>query len=431
VDDAPQVCSVAVVVPHPTTTAVLCMAGLGFRLPLLDVVCETPGDPTAVDLVRALSLAFDQPVVLLRTIAVAWAENFDVTEMVVEIDALGVHPPAGCAWADVEPGLDGTSVEPAWAVPTFFAWLPERLGGWSARRPAWSRPGWFAEASAWITEQMRACGFRDPEPPRIHQLWGLSVVISAGSRDGTAFFKCSGEWFRSEPTLTRALASTSPSCFPEVLAVEAERGWLLMRDFGGRLLGDQPTTAWGAGLDALATVQRSWLGRTDELLAAGAAARPLEDLASWVADLDVEPDLLQACLRLAELSPGPTLVHGDLHPWNVAATDHGPLLFDWTDAAVSHPFLDLATYVTRTPHVDVRHHLTDRYLAHWDDLIAPAELAEAGRLALVVGSLYQARSYSQIVPTLHPADLGELADGEADWLARAVRRLKVGLHAGY
>jgi aminoglycoside phosphotransferase (APT) family kinase protein len=48
-----------------------------------------------------------------------------------------------------------------------------------------------------------------------------------------------------------------------------------------------------------------------------------------------------------------SLVHGDLHLGNVAKGPGGPLIFDWTDACVAHPFLDLATIRRGTGEVDV------------------------------------------------------------------------------
>ena len=202
--------------------------------------------------------------------------------------------------------------------------------------------------------------------------------------DGSAFFKCSAEIFRHEAVVTRALAERMPGAVPEVIAVDAEQGWLLMRDFGATSLGEQDQSLWSEGLVAHADIQQSWLGRTEELMALGLPNRKLSDLALQVeqlaedrtlmdrmpADLREQwlaaaPDLAKSCRRLDEIGPGPTLIHGDLHPWNVA---HGPgvtCVFDWSDAAVSHPFVDLATYVGRTDDSDVRRRLINTYVEAW------------------------------------------------------------------
>ena len=55
------------------------------------------------------------------------------------------------------------------------------------------------------------------------------------------------------------------------------------------------------------------------------------------------PRLLDACDRLAALGPGPTVMHGDFHPWNVLRADERIVVIDWSDAAMGHPFTELAT----------------------------------------------------------------------------------------
>jgi hypothetical protein len=192
----------------------------------------------------------------------------------------------------------------------------------------------------------------------------------------------------------------------------------------------------------MAELQRLWTGHTDELVAVGAQVRPLAALAAWVGSLRADeawldrldprtrtawqaavPELVDACGRLDDLGPSPTLVHGDLHPWNVAVDGGAVRVFDWTDAAVSHPFVDLATYVMRADADPMRARLRDVYLSRWADHMSAAELAEAGRLALVVGSLYQVQTYTELIPTLLPADLGSLRDGDLYWARRALTLL--------
>ena len=129
------------------------------------------------------------------------------------------------------------------------------------------------------------------------------------------------------------------------------------------------------------------------------------------------------------VGPGPTLVHGDLHPWNVA---HGPTttrVFDWTDAAVSHPFVDLATYVFRTKDESLRRRLVDAYVGAWAPVASEESLREAA-LGLVVGALYQVQSYRAILPTLMAdgADDG-LAGGDLHWIERSLARHERGLES--
>jgi hypothetical protein len=400
------------------------------------------------EVVRGVSRLVEAPVTLLRANAGAWNADFDATAMIVEIGAL-TREPRGFRWVLVSES-DVETVDPAWARDSMRSWTRERAAGWSDLRPQWSRPGWLAEAAQWMRRHMTAAGYVDPEVPRIHQLWGISVVLSAASHTGRAFLKCSGDRFRHEGRVTQALADRSPGYLPDVLAIEPDRGWMLMGDLDAPLLGDQPESAWALGLDALAALQQMWLGRSDELLAAGAEPRPLSQLADWVrgtpldaglmgrfapevhdAWLAAAPAMADACLTLDRTGPGPSLVHGDFHPWNVAAGQAGTRIFDWTDAAVGHPFLDLVTYIMRTSDPARRRQLLQRYLGLWSRHLSRHDLQAAGQLALVVGALHQAYNHWQLIPTVMPDDLAQLRDGDVQWLRRALDRLDHGIRGAY
>jgi hypothetical protein len=106
-------------------------------------------------------------------------------------------------------------------------------------------------------------------------------------------------------------------------------------------------------------------------------------------------------------------------------------IFDWTDACVAHPFLDLVTYIMRSNDMHVRTQLMDRYLGHWSEFVSKQHLREAGALALLVGALHQAHTYAQLIPTVMPDDLGALKGGDASWVRRALRRKSLGLEGPY
>ena len=93
------------------------------------------------------------------------------------------------------------------------------------------------------------------------------------------------------------------------------------------------------------------------------------------------------------------------------------------DAALSHPFVDLAPFVPRIPSSAVRHDAYDAYLAGWADHLPAAELEEAGRLGLAVRCLYVTRTYIEGLPTLMPGDAGALAGADIDWLGKTLDAL--------
>jgi fructosamine-3-kinase len=367
--------------------------------------------------------------------------------LMVEFDTLG-EAPAGWTWLDLDP-VAIARLEPQPVRAAVAAWARERADGWSPLRPQWSHPGWFAAASGWMVDSMAAQGSPALSAPRIHQLWGLSVVLGAPSQDGDFFFKCSADIFRHEALATHSLSARTPESVPEVVAVDAAQGWMLMRDFDAADLGDQDQSMWHEGLAAHARIQQRWLGSTDELVALGLPIRSLTDLSAWVEAmtddatllgripvdfhehwLAAAPALIRACQRLDELGPGPTLVHGDLHPWNVAYSPTTTRVFDWTDAAVSHPFVDLATYIFSTDDRGTRRRLVDAYASAWSTVSSEHVLREAMTLGLVVGALYQVQTYRALLPTLmrNGADDG-LAGSDLTWLKRSLMVHEEGLES--
>jgi hypothetical protein len=431
---------VSFLVPHPERVAVMVAdCGPPARLPTGSVADAEPHVP---EMLAAVDLLDPDRTVVLRTVMTS------DSALLLECDATGAAPAPGWAWLDLDAQVIAR-LEPETSRAAVTSWVRERADGWSPLRPAWSRPGWFARASTWMVEQMGAVGRPAVGAPRQHHLWGLSVILRAPSADGDVFFKCPVDLFRREAALTHALARLMPDVMPEVLAVDAQQGWLLMRDLGAPELGEQEESLWYQGIVTHAGLQRSMLSRTDELVRLGLPVRSLAGLAAWVEQLGADtallermpaelrerwlttsPALIESCLRLDAIGPGPSLVHGDFHPWNVVHGRGTTRVFDWSDAAVSHPFVDLATYVFRTEDISKRRELVDAYVAAWSTGGSDDSLREAAALGLVVGALYQVKSYRALLPTLmgNRAD-DDMADADLDWINRTLTRHEQGVES--
>jgi hypothetical protein len=457
--DAIGSCLVALLIPHPRRSAVLAAEGesssgsmVPWRLPSVRVSGTEPTLPTILDAIDEVDLHAG---VVLRLITIPTPrdemseaprrEKRDLTLM-LEFDALDVDAPSGWVWKDAD--ADATTLlEPAAFRGAVESWVDEQITGPSPLRPPWSRPGWFARASDWMLARMSEQGRPATAEPHQHQVWGVSAVVRAPSAEGDVFLKCSAGAFHREALVTRALADAMPEVVPEVIAVEADEGWLLMRDLDALELGEQDQSRWHVGLTSLAGIQRSWTDRTDEMVALGLPIRSLTELAQDVEEIAADgatlsrlpidvrerwlvatPTLIEFCRRLDRIGPSPTLVHGDFHPWNVASGPTATRVFDWTDAAISHPFVDVVTYVLRTDDIALRRSLLDGYLDAWAEEMPGEVLSEAAELALVVGALYQVQTYRRLLPTLlgHGAD-DEMLDGDVEWMKLTLGCLEQGI----
>jgi hypothetical protein len=418
--------NVALLVPHRTDGAVLGQHGDPLRLPTFEVRGEEPSTP---ELIAGMTASLGG--VAATPLRVSWpagdAQSDAGDLILIETEPMDGPPPAPFAWRRHSDEMVA-GLRPAALASAVRQWLDEQRHGYLPSRPQWSRPGWLAEASKWMAAEVESLGATLTAPTEIVQLWDPSVVVRATTDAGRFYLKCSADIFRSEAAVTAALAVQSPDLLPDVIAVDERRGWLLMADFGGRTLGDDPPDQWHRALPTYAALQQDWLDRAADLTALGARVRPLTELADRVAATGgddrlmtkLEPDLrkrwlaatpalAEYCRRLASIGPTATLVHGDLHPWNVTTDAVGMRFFDWTDAAVSHPFVDLATFIPRSDDPALRGQMWEAYISSWRGHLAPAELEEAARLALVVGMLYQLETYRLLVPTLMPGN--PLEDG--------------------
>lgn len=225
----------------------------------------------------------------------------------------------------------------------------------------WSEPRFLADAGAWIEARLEDIGARATGPAQqIHDRpW--STVLAVPTDGGSVFFKAGAPAFRHEPAITVFLARRRPDVVPGPLAVDLERGWMLMADGGERLrevvARERALARWLDVLPLYAGLQVAVAGEADELVALGApdlrlAVLPdryealLETLEGPPEDLarlrDAVPRVRAMSEELAAYGIPETIEHDDLHDAAVYVRDDRHRILDWGDACVSHPFLSLS-----------------------------------------------------------------------------------------
>jgi hypothetical protein len=204
------------------------------------------------------------------------------------------------------------------------------------------------------------------------------------------------------------------------------RGWMLLADYGQPLGGRATFEQKAQMYQTMARLQVDSTGKVETLLRSGCIYRPIpwleERLDGLLADeISLRPlhqderDALTCSLprlralldELNALPIPPALIHGDLHAGNVALIDQQIQFFDWTDAAVSHPFFDIFDiFTTKDP--AQRAGLEAVYGAIWAEAYPEAKVLRGLKLAQLLYGLYHAVSYSVIVNNLGPDEREDL-----------------------
>ena len=321
--------------------------------------------------------------------------------------------------------------------------------------PRWRDEGWLREARAWFTDRLAEAGV-DVGDAQVEQVravpWSTLLRIATGA--GAFWFKANAVGVAHEAGLVAVLARRCPGHVLPPVAVDAERGWLLVPD-GGRTMrqvegASADLAMWERMLVEYAEMQRAAEPYVDELLAAGTPDGRPERLPAvrdaLLADRDLlmvgQPDGLTEeqlhalvagapayaamCAELAAVGVPPSLQHDDLHDNNVFAPEApgGPMrVFDWGDAVVGQPFgtllvtLRVVAHWTGLPNgAPELLRLRDAYLEPWTDGWDRATLEEACRLALRVGGVLRSDCYRRALLEATPAGRAEFGDGVPQWL---------------
>jgi hypothetical protein len=221
----------------------------------------------------------------------------------------------------------------------------------------WREPDFVASAHAWIDARLEGIGIaRTGEITQPHVVvW--STVMRVPTDRGAVWFKANMETLRHEAAVASLLSSELPDLVAAPLAVDLDRGWMLMPDAGRRLREvveeERSLDRWLAVLPRYAELQIAFAGRVDDLLSLGVpdlrtASLP-ERYAQLVAVVDVEqrfrdavPQVEALSERLSAFGIPETIQHDDLHDAQVFVLEDAELVMDWGDACVSHPFFTLS-----------------------------------------------------------------------------------------
>jgi hypothetical protein len=316
----------------------------------------------------------------------------------------------------------------------------------------WQNLEWRKEVREWIHAQARHHSILITGEIEQPHMYAWSTVLHVPTDQGKWFFKATAHETLHEAALTQALTQWFPDCMPELVAIDAGRGWMLMRDGGDQLRASirpmKDVVPWKPVIQRYAEVQIGLAEHVTELLSLRLPDHRLRMLpglftellaeesnflidqekgltsAEWQQVRDKASGFEQICQRLAAYGIPESLNHGDFHDGNVLVKDGRITFFDWGDGDVTHPFVSLRTFfVSIEIALDLEDYaftpemaeLLDLYLEPFQKFASKEELLEAYQLSKPAASVVKAlawhatisrmgedlrKDYARIVPEL-------------------------------
>jgi len=301
----------------------------------------------------------------------------------------------------------------------------------------WSSPAFLEATTRWIDEVLSGRGSERIGPAELTRLRHWGAIVRAPSSEGVVWLKAPADATLFELGIYDVLAAAAPERILEPLAIDQERGWVLLPDGGApvgeRLSGEERAAAMVAAMPRYAELQIALIPHADELVARGvddmrAARMPARfDQAvdairvrfgpetpdsdrEGLARIETERDNYAALCRELEQAPVPaSLDHNDLHYENVIFGPSGGAadarFYDWGDAVVAHPFSSLLMIRFNAGDDSARiEQLRDAYLEPFSDYGGRADLIATVELACRVGKVARALTWLRATTAIRPGD---------------------------
>lgn len=344
----------------------------------------------------------------------------------------------GCV-ADLEPGsavLRLLEAEPDEGEPMGgrITYLVQRMDGerplielspWDgtlvddALRHPWARPGGPGRDVAWVRSVVAVNG-----EPRQHRSWNLSTIWSFPTPDGPVWLKCVPPFFDHEAAILQVMADQP---IPRLIAADGHR--MLLAELPGEdgYHADEPQQR--AMVETLVEIQAASADRLESLLSAGVPdlrAEPLQhELTELVARVAPDRPAVAALVRdlprrldaVARCGLPDTLVHGDPHGGNCRIGADRPIWFDWGDAFIGNPLLDVAAVHRMSPAT------VDHWLDLWGKRIPGCRPRTAWAELQPIATLRMAWVYQRFLDNIEASERVYHHDDVGDMLDQVERQL--------
>ncbi|YAF95434.1 MAG: aminoglycoside phosphotransferase family protein [Nodularia sp. CChRGM 3473] len=364
-------------------------------------------------------------------------------------------PPQNARWFGFE-DLDSVEFIKPKIRRILDAWFAEiSKNNIPEKRVPWAKIGWFEKVVSWINSQIYSRNMNVIAPIEQVKSQTRSCLLKVTTTSGNIYFKATFGIFYNEPAITNLLSEFYSKNLPDLIVIETQQHWMLMTEFGGKHLGKiTDITQWEEALSLFAKMQIQAVAQINKLLDIGCPNRGIERLVSQVEPLLADtstllvppnnprfleseikrlsflaPELIAMCYELAMCGIPQTLIHGDFHCENVIVTDENFIYFDWSDAAISHPFFDVILFLQDITHqlpdvTDVQVRLRNAYLEPWTVYMPIEQLISVFEKAQPIAALYYAVVSYEVTQNLEASHRWEMEEAVSYWLKILLTQIK-------
>ena len=302
--------------------------------------------------------------------------------------------------------------------------------------PPWELLEWQTEARDWVEQQLDRHSLNINGSVEQPHIMAWSTVMQIPTKQGFVYFKAGAPNQQFEPALMQLIYKYQPEVSLRVLAIDEQRGWMLLPE-GGQTLRQASNEEviqadWETMLRRFAELQIVLTPHTDEMLATGMPDYRPSVMPRFFDEIINRTDLLligekdglskiefatllkkrsqltELCNELESSNIPLSLDHGDLHDANVFSNNGGFTFFDWGDTSITHPFISLMVPLRVLGYklgIDDEQHpdlewARQAYLQAWTDYAPMKELTEIWDLALHVGKFQRSVTYFIIMKLL-------------------------------
>jgi hypothetical protein len=303
----------------------------------------------------------------------------------------------------------------------------------------WSTPEWQEQALSWVDSHLANHGYQRSGGLARQRVQPWATVLKIPTDHGTVWMKAAAPSTAFEIRLYPLLQKVFSKWILRPIAVDLDRGWMLLPD-GGTCLAEMgnnidPVRVYETVLPCYGELQLALATHTQEMVECGvsdmrAPMMPMrfQEAVCGVRDfvelrgtpeeheqfrkvLAMEPTFLQWCSQLADIPGLPSLDHNDLHGGNILISATSPSLcfhlFDWGDSVIAHPFTSMLVAVgllrrniNATTDTDPRIlRVRDAYLEAFSGIAPKAELIHGMELACRVAKVTRTLTWLRAVGT--------------------------------